>query len=154
MIHKFADCQNTEIDPTTNVWQFCVILPKSKIGKNCNICAHTFVENDVIIGDNVTIKSGVYIWDGVIIENNVFIGPNVTFTNDKYPRSKKYPKSYLKTTIKEGASIGAGTIIIGGVSIGKNSLVGAGSIVTKNIPDNELWMGSPARFVKKLNEND
>lgn len=150
MIHKLADCQNINISEDTNIWQFTVVLPNARIGKNCNICAHCFIENDVSIGDNVTIKSGVYLWDGITIENNVFIGPNVTFTNDKFPKSKQYPINFQKIFIKNGASIGAGSIILGGIIIGENSLIGAGSIVTKNVPDNELWMGSPAKFIRKL----
>jgi acetyltransferase-like isoleucine patch superfamily enzyme len=150
MIHKLADCQNTNISADTNIWQFVVVLPNAKIGNNCNICAQCFIENNVIIGDNVTIKNGVYIWDGIEIEDNVFIGPNVTFTNDKYPRSKKIPPSFQKITLKRGCSIGAACIILGSITIGKNAMVAAGSVVTKNIPDNELWMGSPAKFIRKI----
>jgi UDP-2-acetamido-3-amino-2,3-dideoxy-glucuronate N-acetyltransferase len=149
-IHALSDVQSSFIGIDTKIWQFCVVLEKAKIGNNCNICAHCFIENDVIIGDNVTIKSGVYVWDGVRINDNVFIGPNVTFTNDKYPRSKQYPTLFQNTIIKNGASIGAGSVILGNIEIGENSMIGAGSIVTKNIPANELWVGAPAKFVKKL----
>ncbi len=147
-IHSLSDVQSSKIGLGTRIWQFVVILPKAVIGENCNICAQSFIENDVIIGDNVTIKNGVYIWDGIRIEENVFIGPNVTFTNDKYPRSKSYPNQFQTTIIKAGASIGAGSIVLGGVEIGQNAMVGAGSLVTKNIPPNELWYGSPAKFVR------
>ncbi|MNP31302.1 dTDP-3-amino-3,6-dideoxy-alpha-D-galactopyranose 3-N-acetyltransferase [compost metagenome] len=116
------------------------------IGSNCNINDHTFIENDVILGDNVTVKSGVYIWDGVRIEDNVFIGPNVTFTNDLRPRSKQYPTEFLKTVLEEWASIGANATIIAGNTIGKYAMIGAGSLVTKNIPNNTLWYGNPAKF--------
>ncbi|MDO9580196.1 MAG: acyltransferase [Bacteroidales bacterium] len=150
MIHKLADCQASNIDKNTNIWQFVVVLPKARIGENCNICSHCFVENDVIIGNNVTIKNGVYLWDGIVLEDHVFVGPNVTFTNDKYPRSKKYPDQFQKTTLKKGCSIGAASVILGGVTIGENAMVAAGSIVTKNIPDNELWKGSPAKFLRKI----
>lgn len=120
------------------------------IGDFCNINYNVFIENDVIIGDNVTIKSGVQIWDGIRIEDNVFIGPNVSFTNDKFPRSKQYPTEFLKTIIKKGVSIGAGSVILGGIIIGENAMIGAGSVVTKNIPANELCYGNPAKFIKKL----
>ncbi|NMB64867.1 MAG: N-acetyltransferase [Spirochaetes bacterium] len=117
MIHPTADVQTENIGNRTQIWQYVVILPGAKIGKNCNINAHCFIENDVIIGDNVTVKCGVYLWDGLVIEDNVFIGPNVSFTNDKYPRSKKYPERFDKIIIKKGASIGAGAVILGGITI-------------------------------------
>jgi len=150
MIHPTADVQTENIGNRTQIWQYVVILPGAKIGKNCNINAHCFIENDVIIGDNVTVKCGVYLWDGLVIEDNVFIGPNVSFTNDKYPRSKKYPERFDKIIIKKGASIGAGAVILGGITIGENAMIGAGSVVTKNIPSNELWVGNPAKFVRKI----
>ena len=153
-IHPLSDVQSITIGQETKVWQFVVILPHAVIGENCNICAHTFIENDVIIGDEVTIKNGVYLWDGIRVEDRVFIGPNVTFTNDKYPRSKSYPNQFQNTLIKKGASIGAGSIILGGVEIGQNAMIGAGSLVTQNIPSNELWYGSPAKFVRKINSNN
>lgn len=150
MIHKFADCLNKNIPESTNIWQYVVVLQGAKIGQNCNICAHCFIENDVCIGDNVTIKNGVYIWDGITIENNVQIGPNVTFTNDKYPRSKQV-FVLRRTIIKKNASIGAGTVILGGITIGENSMIGAGSVVTKDIPADELWFGNPAKYIRKIN---
>jgi acetyltransferase-like isoleucine patch superfamily enzyme len=149
MIHPLSDCQAV-VPTSTNVWQYTIVLPNAKIGDNCNICSHCFIENDVIIGDNVTIKCGVQLWDGVRIEDNVFIGPNVTFTNDKFPRSKQYPEKFEKTIIRAGASIGAGATILCGIEIGENAMIGAGSVVTKDIPANELWVGNPARFVKKI----
>jgi acetyltransferase-like isoleucine patch superfamily enzyme len=149
-IHSLADVQSIQIGQNTNIWQFCVILKDAQIGSNCNICAHCFVENDVKIGNNVTIKNGVYLWDGIEIEDNVFVGPNVTFTNDKYPRSKKYPGKFSKIKIKRGASIGAGSVILGGVTIGETAMIGAGSIVTKDVPAGQLWMGSPAKYIKDI----
>lgn len=101
MIHKLSDVQSNTIGKDTNIWQFCVVLPKAKIGDNCNICSNVFVENDVVIGNNVTVKCGVQLWDGVTVEDNVFIRPNVTFTNDLYPRSKQYPEKFYKTIIKK-----------------------------------------------------
>ena len=129
----------------TNIWQFCVILPKARIGRNCNICAQVLIENDVFIGDNVTIKSGVQIWDGITIEDNVMIGPNVTFTNDLVPRSKAKNWTLTKTIIKKNASLGANSTIIAGIIIGEYSLIGAGSVVTKNIPPYTVWYGNPSQ---------
>jgi acetyltransferase-like isoleucine patch superfamily enzyme len=147
MIHELADVKSNNIGENTTIWQFCVVLANAKIGSNCNLNANVLVENDVIIGDNVTIKSGVQIWDGVELEDNSFIGPNVTFTNDMLPRSKQYPSSFLKTLVKKYASIGANSTIVGGIEIGEYAMIGAGSVVTKNISNNELWYGNPA--VKK-----
>ena len=145
MIHELADVLSSKIGEQTNIWQFCVVLENAQIGSNCNINAHVLVENDVVVGNNVTIKSGVQIWDGTVLEDNVFIGPNVTFANDLMPRCKRYPDNFLKTLIKQGASIGANATIIGGVMIGSYAMIGAGSVVTKNIGDQELWYGNPAR---------
>ena len=150
-IHPLSDVQTIQIGADTKIWQFCVIFPKAKIGVNCNICAHVLIENDVVIGNNVTIKSGVQLWDGLRIENNVFIGPNVTFTNDLYPRSKIYPEKFLQTFIKENASIGANATILPGVTIGKNAMVGAGAVVTRSIPANAIVQGNPARIVNYTN---
>lgn len=148
MIHQLSDCQ-AAIPNSTNVWQFCVVLPGAKIGENCNICSHCFIENDVVIGNNVTIKCGVQLWDGMIIEDDVFIGANVTFTNDKYPRSKQ-AYTLLPIIIKKGASIGAGSVVQGGVTIGEHAMIGTGSVVTHDVPNGELWFGSPARFVRRI----
>lgn len=144
-VHPLSDVQSNDIGDDTRIWQFTVVLERAVIGSNCNICAQVFIENDVIIGDNVTIKNGVQLWDGVTVENNVFIGPNVTFTNDPYPRSKQYPCEYLKTCICEGASIGANATILPGIKIGKNAMVGAGAVVTRDVPPNTVVFGNPAR---------
>ncbi len=152
MIHPLSDVQSTNIGEDTKIWQYSIVLKDAVIGKNCNINCHVFIENDVVIGDNVTIKPGVQIWDGIRIGNNVFVGPNVTFTNDKFPRSKQYPEKFETTTIEEGASIGAGSVILCGITIGKYAMIGAGSIVTKDIPENELWFGNPAQFIRKIEE--
>ncbi len=148
MIHKLADCQ-APIPDSTRVWQFCVIMPDAKIGENCNICSHCLIENNVVIGNNVTLKCGVYLWDGMRIEDNVCIGANVTFTNDKYPRSKQ-PFNLLPITIRKGASIGAGAVVLGGVTIGEKAMIGVGSVVTHDVPAGELWYGNPARFIRKI----
>ena len=152
-IHPLADVQSDQIGEGTIVWQFAIILPKAIIGKNCNINCHTFIENDVVIGDRVTIKSGVYIWDGLRIEDDVFIGPNATFVNDKYPRSKKYADKFQETKIGKSASIGANATILGGISIGEFAMVGAGSVVTKNIEPYTLVYGNPARIIGKVDAN-
>lgn len=143
-IHKLSDVQTDNIGYGTSVWQFCVILSGAVIGQNCNICAHVLIESAVIIGNNVTIKSGVQLWDETTIEDDVFIGPNVTFTNDLIPRSKMKPKSFVSTIIKRGASIGANSTIMAGNVIGEYSMVGAGSVVAKDVPPNTLWYGNPA----------
>lgn len=135
MIHPLSDVQSKTIGNNTNIWQFCVVLPNAVIGENCNICSHCFIENDVKIGNNVTIKCGVQVWDGITIEDDVFIGANVSFTNDKYPHSKQYPRTFAKTLIKKGASIGAGAVILPGVTIGKNAMIAAGAVVTKDVGD-------------------
>ncbi|MFY7846119.1 MULTISPECIES: acyltransferase [Chryseobacterium] len=153
MIHPLADVQSKNIGEGTMIWQFCVVLKNATIGKNCNINCQVLIENDAIIGDHVTIKPGVQIWDGITLEDNVFIGPNATFTNDLFPKSKNKEFKLIKTLVKKGASIGANATILAGVTIGENALVGAGSVVTKNIPDNEIWVGNPAKFLKK-NNND
>jgi acetyltransferase-like isoleucine patch superfamily enzyme len=149
MIHPLSDCQAT-VPASTRVWQYCVVLPRAVIGEDCNICSHCFIENDVRIGNRVTVKSGVQLWDGARIEDDVFIGPNVSFTNDRYPRSKQYPERFEETIVRRGASIGAGSVILCGIEIGEGAMVGAGSVVTKNVPAGELWVGNPARFVKVL----
>lgn len=144
--HPKAIVETEDIGRDTRIWAFAHILKGAKIGANCNICDHTFVEGDVVVGDNVTIKSGVYLWDGLFIEDDVFIGPNATFTNDIRPRSKQYPAEFTKTFLKQGASIGANAIIICGITIGRWSIIGAGSVVTKDVPDCALVYGVPARI--------
>ena len=151
MIHNLADCQ-AKVPESTSIWQFCVVLPGAKIGENCNICSHCLIENEAVIGNDVTIKCGVQIWDGVTLEDNVFVGANVTFTNDRYPKSKNAAWKLEKTLVKRGASIGAGSTILCGVTIGENAMIGAGSVVMKNVPAGELWVGNPARFVRKIAE--
>lgn len=147
--------ETDSIGKGTSIWHFCHIMKNVRIGANCNIGNHCFIESGAIIGNNVTVKNVSMIWDGVTIDDNVFIGPNVTFTNDLYPRSprmaivkKRYSgKSWLLSTeVEQGASIGAGAIIIPGLKIGEFSMVGAGSVVTKNVIPYSLVSGNPARF--------
>lgn len=154
-IHPSSYVQSDDIGDNTNIWQFCVVLKGAVIGSNCNINCNVLIEGKAIIGNNVTIKPGVQIWDGVVVEDDVFIGPNVTFTNDIVPRSKKYPLAFEKTTIKRGASIGANATVIAGNEIGEYSLIGAGSVITKNVPPFTLFYGNPAKhrgFVTKSGE--
>ena len=144
-IHKNALVEEgAQIGARTRVWAFAHILGGAVIGEDCNVCDHVFIENDVVIGDRVTIKSGVQVWDGIRLENDVFIGPNATFTNDNYPRSKQYPDHFLKTVVRKGASIGANATILAGIVIGANSMVGAASVVTKDVPPHAIVKGNPA----------
>jgi len=144
-IHSSAEVQSKNIGRNTKIWQYCVILENAVIGEDCNINFNVFIENDVIVGDKVTIKPGVQLWDSIRIEDDVFIGPNVTFTNDLYPRSKQYPEKFLRTTIKKNVSIGANATILSNITIGEYAMIGAGSVVTKDIPPFEVWYGNPAR---------
>ncbi len=146
-IHKHALVeQGARIGGRTRVWAFAHVLGGAVIGEDCNICDHVFIENDVVIGDRVTIKSGVQVWDGIRLENDVFVGPNATFTNDNYPRSKQYLDSFLRTVVRKGASIGANSTILAGIVIGANSMVGAGAVVTKDVPPHAIVKGNPARI--------
>jgi acetyltransferase-like isoleucine patch superfamily enzyme len=147
MIHPLADVKSSNIGQNTTVWQFAVILEKAQIGENCNINCHTFIENDVVIGNKVTVKSGVYLWDGIRVEDEVFIGPNATFVNDTYPRSKQYPATFNKTVLGKGCSIGANATILGGLKIGAFALIGAGSVISKDVKPYALMVGNPARQV-------
>ena len=145
LIHPLSDVQSSHIGAGTRVWQFVVVLAGARIGRECNINAHCFIENDVLLGDRVTVKSGVQLWDGVTVEDDVFIGPNATFTNDRFPRSTVYPEAFEKTRIAKGASIGANATIVCGVTIGEGALIGAGSVVTHDVPAGQTWVGNPAR---------
>ncbi len=144
-IHPLSDVQTADIGEGTRVWQFCVVLPRARIGRDCNVNAQCLIENDVVLGDRVTVKPGVQLWDGVRVENDVFIGPNVTFTNDKYPRSRRPPPAFAQTWVRQGASIGANATVLCGVEIGAGAMIGAGSVVTRDVPAGELWLGNPAR---------
>ena len=147
MLHPNALCESVNIGANSRIWAFTHILPGAHIGMDCNIFDHVFIENNVLIGNRVTIKCGVQIWDGITIEDDVFVGPNVTFTNDLFPRSKIYPPNFLPTLIEKGASIGANATILPGISIGKNAMIGAGTVVTQSVPPNAIIVGNPARIV-------
>ncbi|MFQ6572764.1 acyltransferase [Pseudomonas sp. UM16] len=151
--HPLADVQSSNIGEGTRIWQFVVILPGARIGRDCNITAHCFIENDVVIGDRVTVKCGVQLWDGLRIADDVFIGPNATFTNDRFPRSQQWPQHFPETRIERGASVGAGAVILPGLTIGEHAMVGAGAVVTRDVPARALVVGNPARIVRYL-DND
>lgn len=152
-IHPSAEVSTSFIGEGTRIWQFVVVCERAQIGTNCNVCAHAFIEGDVIIGNNVTIKSGVYLWDGTRIEDNVFIGPNATFTNDVMPRSQVYPEFYQGITVKKGASIGANAVLLPGITVGEYAMIGAGSVVTKDVPSYSVVVGNPAKVIRMLPQN-
>ena len=149
-IHPSSDVQSKQIGEGTRVWQYVVILPGAVIGRDGNICSHCFIENQVVVGDRVTVKCGVQLWDGVTLEDDVFVGPNATFTNDREPRSRNASATLLPTLVKKGASIGANATILPGLTIGEGAMVGAGAVVTKDVPPRTLVVGNPARIVRAL----
>lgn len=146
-VHPQGICESENVGEGTRVWAFAHVLPGARIGADCNICDHVFVENDVVIGDRVTIKCGVQVWDGVTLDDDVFVGPNVTFTNDPMPRSKVYPAEFAETVVAHGATLGGGSVILPGVRIGRSAMIGAGAVVTKDVPPNAIVVGNPARIV-------
>lgn len=151
--HSHSLVESKQIGKDTRIWAFAHVLPGASIGGDCNICDFVFIENDVVIGDRVTIKCGVQIWDGITLEDDVMVGPNATFTNDLYPRSKQ-PFELKRTTVRKGASIGANATILCGITIGENAMVGAGSVVLKDVPPNAVVVGNPARIIRyEVNEN-
>lgn len=142
--HPQALVESEHIGAGTRIWAFAHLLPGAVVGEDCNICDHVFIENDVLIGNRVTIKCGVQVWDGITLEDDVFVGPNATFTNDLFPRSKQYPEQFTRTIVRSGASIGANATLLSGITIGKNAMVGAGAVVTKDVPPNAIVVGNPA----------
>lgn len=153
-IHELADVQSSKIGDKSRIWQFVVVLPEAVIGAEANICSHCFIENDVVLGDRVTVKSGVQLWDGLRVGNDVFIGPNASFTNDRFPRSKQAREIVRGTHIQDGASIGAGAVILPGVTIGRDAMVAAGAVVTRSVPPCAVVVGTPAKIVGYVNGGD
>lgn len=151
-VHPQGLLESPTVGAGTRIWAFAHVLPKAVIGRDCNICDGVFVENEVVVGDRVTVKCGVQLWDGLRIEDDVFIGPNVTFTNDRYPRSRQYLEKYPETVVKRGASIGANSTILPGITIGPAAMIGAGSVVTRNVPANAVVVGNPGRIVRYTSE--
>ena len=145
--HGTALVESACVGEGTRIEAFAHILPGAQIGRDCRIGDHTFIENDVVVGDRVTVHCGVQLWDGVRIEDDVFIGPNATFTNERFPRSGQRPARLLPTVVKKGASIGANATILPGITIEEQVMVGAGAVVTRNVPRNAVVTGSPARII-------
>ena len=150
-VHELARCESDQIGEDTRIWAYAHVLPGARLGAQCNICDHVFIENDVVLGDRVTVKCGTQLWDGLRVEDDVFIGPNATFANDRFPRSKQYPKVFAKTVLCHDASIGANATILPGLTIGQNAMVGAGAVVTRSVPANAIVTGNPARITGYVN---
>jgi acetyltransferase-like isoleucine patch superfamily enzyme len=146
-VHPHALCESKTIGTGTRIWAFAHVLAGASIGADCNVCDHVFIEDDVIVGDRVTIKSGVQLWNGITLGDDVFIGPNATFSNDKYPRSKRYQERVARTEIGRGASVGAGAVILPGICVGSSAMIGAGAVVTHDVPARAIVSGNPARIV-------
>jgi len=149
-VHSHALVESTQIGPRTRVWAFAHVLPAARIGADCNVCDHVFVENDVVLGDRVTVKCGVSLWDGVTLEDDVFVGPNAAFSNDPAPRSRQKPAEFLKTRVRAGASVGANATIRAGLTIGPGALVSDGAVVTRDVPPRAIVAGNPAHIVGYL----
>ena len=146
LIHPNAICETKDVGAGTRIWAFAHVLSGARIGRDCNICDGVFIENDVVVGDRVTVKCGVQLWDGLVVEDDVFIGPNATFTNDQFPRSKVRPEAFLRTTLRRGASVGANATILPGIEIGPGAMISAGAVVMRNVPANAIVVGNPARI--------
>ncbi|MDX6596563.1 MAG: UDP-2-acetamido-3-amino-2,3-dideoxy-glucuronate N-acetyltransferase [Gaiellales bacterium] len=153
-VHERGLCESSRIGDGTRIWAFAHVLPGAQIGADCNICDHVFIENDVVVGDRVTVKCGVQLWDGVRLGEDVFVGPNVTFTNDPFPRSKVHPGSFARTIVGPGASLGANATILPGLTIGRDAMIGAGAVVTKDVPPNAIVVGNPARIAGYVDAQD
>lgn len=146
-VHEKALCETRHVGAGTRIWAFAHVLPGAKIGADCNICDGVFIENDVVIGDRVTVKCGVQLWDGVRLHDDVFVGPNATFTNDAFPRSKVRRSKPGRTVVYAGASIGANATLLPDIEIGAAAMIGAGAVVTRSVPPNAIAVGNPARIV-------
>lgn len=150
-VHPGGICESSTVGAGTRIWAFAHVLPGAKLGTECNICDHVFIENDVILGNRVTVKSGVQLWDGIRLEDDVFVGPNATFTNDRFPRSRQYLADFPRTIVHQGASIGANATLLPGLEVGESAMVGAGAVVTRSVPPNAVVVGNPARIVGYVN---
>ncbi len=148
-VHERGLCDSEDVGPGTRVWAFAHVMKGAKVGAQCNICDHAFIEAGAVLGDRVTVKNAVLVWDGVTVEDEVFLGPNMIFTNVSRPRVafKKTRDQLVKTLVKRGASIGANATIVCGVTIGEQAFVGAGAVVTKDVAPHALVVGSPARRI-------
>jgi acetyltransferase-like isoleucine patch superfamily enzyme len=153
-VHSHALCESDQVGSGTRIWAFAHVLAGAVIGRDCNICDMVFIEEDVVIGDRVTVKSGVQLWNGARIGDDVFIGPNVTFTNDRFPRSQQYPEAFQRVVVENGASLGANCTILPGVRIGSRALVGAGAVVTRDVAAGAIVVGNPARVVGTVPDLD
>ena len=151
-IHPQALCESQAIGEGTRIWAFAYVLEGARIGRDCNVCSHVFIEDEVVVGDRVTIKSGVQLWNGVELEDDVFIGPNATFTNDLFPRSRQRPETWLRTRICRGASIGANATLLAGITIGEQAMVGAGAVVTRSVDPDAVVAGNPARVIRSVDD--
>lgn len=152
-VHPNALCETDAVGEGTRIWAFAHVLPGARIGRDCNICDGVFVEGDVTVGDRVTVKCGVQLWNGVRLHDDVFVGPNATFTNDLFPRSRQYPDRFLETVVEAGASIGANATILPGLRIGSGAMVGAGSVITRSVPANAIVAGNPARIIGYVSDH-
>lgn len=152
-IHPTADVHTSAIGAGSRIWQFVVVLPGAVIGRDCNICSHCLIEGEVTVGDRVTVKSGVQLWNGLSLADDVFVGPNVTFTNDRHPRSGNRAFELCRTQVEAGASIGAGAVILPGLTIGRGAMVGAGAVVTRDVPAGTTVVGNPARPLQTRHDN-
>ena len=148
-VHPQALVESEEVGPRTRIWAFAHVMPGARIGSDCNVCDHTYIEGGVEVGDRVTIKSGVYLWEGMVVEDDVFLGPQATFTNDRYPRSRQ-PWTCEGITIRRGATIGAGAVLVPGVEIGERAMVGAGAVVVSDVEPDVVVVGNPARVIRRL----
>lgn len=151
-IHPQALCESQAIGEGTRIWAFAYVLEGARIGRDCNVCSHVFIEDEVVVGDRVTIKSGVQLWNGVELEDDVFIGPNATFTNDLFPRSRQRPETWVRTRICRGASIGANATLLAGITIGEQAMVGAGAVVTRSVDPDAVVAGNPARVIRSVDD--
>jgi UDP-2-acetamido-3-amino-2,3-dideoxy-glucuronate N-acetyltransferase len=147
-VHERGLLETSQVGAGTRIWAFAHVLPGARLGCDVNVCECVFIENDVVVGDRVTVKNGVQLWDGLRLEDDVFIGPNVSFANEPFPRSRRYRDEYPRTLLRKGCSVGAGAVVLPGLTIGEGALVGAGAVVTRDVPPNAIVVGNPARITR------